>query len=565
MSLNVVSNYAANVAQRYLQKSEAVGTRSLAKLSAGTRVLGSRDDAASLSIGSKLRSDIASLKMASVNIGQGASMLQVADGGMSTVSDLLVRAKSLSTQAASDQLTAAERQMIDTEFQSTLAEINRVSRDTAFNGTKLLSGASAVTTALSSIGNATYLVDDNSGIVNIDVSGAEAGNTFALSYKAETKELTLINLTTLQNETIVLPDTTIDADGALSVFRANFSRLGVAFDIDEDFSTSTARAAINNSENLTDKGFFLRQYDATDGAGSFAAGDNEVRFSGIRVETLADFKDMAHTAKSMQLQTSSATTLEVAFFTEADGSGTNLSASTPWGALVTDVYIVNANGESVGLGATVDINGNAIDANDNLNVGDEVTVIVHNGQTNNTRKQYFKVTFQLDNVDAVKALASSTTLNAIGEFGLDFNNVFGVTGSANDTARFSFQVGSGVAAEDKLTVEIKATTTSAMGVAGAHTRNQSAAQQASAKIDTAVVNLNKQRALVGANLNRFDYAAQNLSTTIENMEAARSNLMDLDVAAEMSHFTAQQILQQAGVSMLAQANQMPQNLLRLFR
>jgi len=165
----------------------------------------------------------------------------------------------------------------------------------------------------------------------------------------------------------------------------------------------------------------------------------------------------------------------------------------------------------------------------------------------------------------VKALASSTTLNAIGELGLDFNNVFGVTGSANDTARFSFQVGSGVAAEDKLNVEIKATTTSAMGVAGVHTRNQSAAQQASAKIDTAVVNLNKQRALVGANLNRFDYAAQNLSTTIENMEAARSNLMDLDVAAEMSHFTAQQILQQAGVSMLAQANQMPQNLLRLFR
>lgn len=563
MSLNVVSNYAANVAQRYLQKSEAVGTRSLAKLSAGTRVLGSRDDAASMSIGSKLRSDIASLKMASVNIGQGASMLQVADGGMSTVSDLLVRAKSLSTQAASDQLTAAERQMIDTEFQSTLAEINRVSRDTAFNGTKLLSGASAVTSALSAITAADYLVDDGSGIVNIDVSGAEAGNTFALSYKVATKELTLLNLTTLQNETIVLPDTTIDADGALSVFRANFSRLGVAFDIDEDFSTSTARAAINNSANLTDKGFFLRQYDATDS--NFAAGDNEVRFSGIRVETLADFKDMAHTAKSMQLQTSSATTLEVAFFTEADGSGTNLSASTPWGALVTDVYIVNANGESVGLGATVDINGNAIDANDNLNVGDEVTVIVHNGQTNNTRKQYFKVTFQLDNVDAVKALASSTTLNAIGELGLDFNNVFGVTGSANDTARFSFQVGSGVAAEDKLTVEIKATTTSAMGVAGAHTRNQSAAQQASAKIDTAVVNLNKQRALVGANLNRFDYAAQNLSTTIENMEAARSNLMDLDVAAEMSHFTAQQILQQAGVSMLAQANQMPQNLLRLFR
>jgi len=559
MSLNVVSNYAANVAQRHLQKSDAEATRSLAKLSAGTRVLGARDDAASLSIGSKLRADIASLKMAAVNIGQGASMLQVADGGMSTVSDLLLRSKSLSTQAASGQLTAAERQMIDTEFQSTLSEINRVSRDTAFNGTKLLSGGTAVTSALSAIGSGTYLVDDNSGIVNIDVSGAAAGSTFALSYNETTKELTLLNLTTRDNETIVLPDTTIDADGALSVFRANFSKLGVAFDIDEDFSATTARAAINDDEDLNDKGFFLRQYDATDT--NYAAGDNEIRFSEVRIETLADFKDMGSTAKSMQLQTSSATTLEVAFFTLADGTGTNLSSGT----LVTDVYIVNANGESVGLGATQDSAGNAVDANDNLNVGDEVTVVVHNGATNNTRKEYFKVSFRLDNVDAVKALASSTTLNAIGEFGLDFNSVFGVTGSGNDTARFSFQVGSGVAAEDKLSVEIKATTTSAMGVAGSHVRNQSAAQQASARIDAAIINLNKQRAQTGANLNRFDYAAQNLSTTIENMEAARSNLMDLDVAAEMSYFTAQQILQQAGVSMLAQANQMPQNLLRLFR
>lgn len=560
MSLNVVSNYAANVAQRHLQKSDAEATRSLAKLSAGTRVLGARDDAAALSIGSKLRADIASLKMASVNIGQGASMLQVADGGMSTVADLLLRAKSLSTQAASGQLTAAERQMIDTEFQSTLSEIDRVSRDTAFNGTKLLAGATAVDGALATT-ITSYLVDDGSGIANIDVSGAPAGSMFALSYDETTKELTLHNLSTRDYETVVLPDTTIDADGALSVFRASFSKLGVAFDVDEDFSTSTARAAINNDEDLRDKGFFLRQADATDTG--YAAGDNEVRLSDIRFQTLADFKDLAAGAglKSVQLQTSNASTLELAFFDAANGTGSAIGTSV----MAADVYIVNANGESVSLGATQDISGNTVDANDNLNVGDEVTVVIHNNVTTSSRKEYFKFSFRLDNVDQVKALSSSSTLNAIGEFNVDFNSVFGVTGSTNDTSRFSFQVGSGVSAEDKLNIELKATTTSSMGVAGSHVRNQSAAQQASAKIDTAIVNLNKQRAHVGADLNRFDYAAQNLSTTIENMEAARSNLMDLDVAAEMSFFTAQQILQQAGVSMLAQANQMPQNLLRLFR
>jgi flagellin len=65
--------------------------------------------------------------------------------------------------------------------------------------------------------------------------------------------------------------------------------------------------------------------------------------------------------------------------------------------------------------------------------------------------------------------------------------------------------------------------------------------------------------------NRLDFAAQNLSTTQENTEAARSTLMDLDVASEMTAFSSKQVLVQSGVAMLAQANQMPQNLLRLLQ
>ena len=64
--------------------------------------------------------------------------------------------------------------------------------------------------------------------------------------------------------------------------------------------------------------------------------------------------------------------------------------------------------------------------------------------------------------------------------------------------------------------------------------------------------------------NRLGFASANLASTIENQEASRSTLMDLDVASEMSNFTSKQVLMQAGVSMLAQANQVPQNLMRLF-
>ena len=83
MALNIVSNYAANVATRYLAKADAAASTSLAKLSAGTRVLGAKDDAASLAIGSRLNAEVQAQKQAKVNAGQATSMLQIADGAMS--------------------------------------------------------------------------------------------------------------------------------------------------------------------------------------------------------------------------------------------------------------------------------------------------------------------------------------------------------------------------------------------------------------------------------------------------------------------------------------------------
>jgi flagellin len=84
-------------------------------------------------------------------------------------------------------------------------------------------------------------------------------------------------------------------------------------------------------------------------------------------------------------------------------------------------------------------------------------------------------------------------------------------------------------------------------------------------VSNAIDDIQTYRATIGASQNRIEFAAANIATVTENTEAARSQLMDLDVAAEMSNFVSKQILVQAGVSMLAQANQLPQNLLRLFQ
>ena len=92
-----------------------------------------------------------------------------------------------------------------------------------------------------------------------------------------------------------------------------------------------------------------------------------------------------------------------------------------------------------------------------------------------------------------------------------------------------------------------------------------AAQSTVEVVTRAIDDLQRARAAVGTSQNRLDFAGQNLASTQENTESARSTLLDLDVAAEMTAFTSKQILVQSGVAMLAQANQMPQNLLRLLQ
>ena len=118
MALNGVSNFGANMTHRNLQKSNAGLSLALAKLAAGRRVLSARDDAAAMAIGARLAAVTSGLKQAQINAGQGSSMLQVADGGMARINDVLTRMKSLAVQAGSGSLSATGRSAINLEFQA---------------------------------------------------------------------------------------------------------------------------------------------------------------------------------------------------------------------------------------------------------------------------------------------------------------------------------------------------------------------------------------------------------------------------------------------------------------
>ena len=106
--------------------------------------------------------------------------------------------------------------------------------------------------------------------------------------------------------------------------------------------------------------------------------------------------------------------------------------------------------------------------------------------------------------------------------------------------------------------------TATLGVTGS-VGTAAAAAVASGQVDVAISDVNAARANTGSLMSRFEFAGANLATQVENLDAARSTIMDVDVAEEMSKFSSANVLQQAATSMLAQANQLPQNLLRLLQ
>ena len=194
MALNVVSNYAANVAQRYLQKADAEASRSVAKLAAGTRVLSAADDAASLAIGLSLKADVVSLKQAAVNVGQAAAAIQIAEGAMSTVTDILLRMKTLAVQSASDQLASTQRTMLNSEFTELLSEVDRIAAVTNFDGQSLTTGSLSATGLKFQVGHANTANDSiEVKIDGIDSTDLSMASQVVSSYSDATTALDAIN------------------------------------------------------------------------------------------------------------------------------------------------------------------------------------------------------------------------------------------------------------------------------------------------------------------------------------------------------------------------------------
>ena len=243
MGLRINTNVQSISAQRALSNTRAAQSSNLRKLASGERVTRAGDDAAGLAISENLKSQIRSIRQAKRNSGDAISLIQTAEGGLSEISNMIIRLRELSMQSASDTVGDQERAFTEIEFQSLKEEIDRVSKSAEFNGLKVLDGTGG-------------LLEFQVGVYNdpvldrIRYDGTETDSTLAaLGLAGES----ILTKTTAQNTLQTLDNALVKVNG----IRANLGAL-------QNRLTSTINNLGINDENLSEANSRIRDVDVAE-------------------------------------------------------------------------------------------------------------------------------------------------------------------------------------------------------------------------------------------------------------------------------------------------------------
>ncbi|GAA6168603.1 flagellin [Sessilibacter corallicola] len=508
MTLTVNTNVASLNTQRNLNNSSASLNVSLQRLSTGFRINSARDDAAGLQISNRLTSQVNGLNVAARNASDGISLAQVAEGALQQSTDILQRIRDLSLQSANGSNSASERQALQEEVNQLKQELTRISDTTTFGGRRILDGT---------FGTSSFQV------------GAEANQTI---------EVTLTNASAER-----LGNYRVDSEGTVagnianSVGGSQFTAANVSvigpfgtstFDIETGDTAGDVADAVNASAQST---------------GVTASAVNRVAVSSTDISLAFDAANSVGDSVSFSIGTN-----------DGDGnSGSTDIVLTATGDDAQDLEnlrdAINADSGSNGLSAQIDESGNLIiTAKDGDNIQVTGYTEVDGDGTANNSNITFSVVLPDNSISTNNVAlsgAGSNTFESVGTVTFDSNEPFTLSG-----ANIAEITGDTIGVLQ--TVETIDVTTS------------DGAQDAIAIIDGAISAIDSQRAILGAVQNRFENTIANLNNISENVSAARSRIRDTDFAAETAELTRSQILQQAGTTILAQANQIPQAVLSLL-
>lgn len=534
MASVINTNVASLNSQRNLAASQSSLNTSIQRLSSGLRINSAKDDAAGLAISDRMNSQIKGMTQATRNANDGVSMAQTAEGALSSSGDILQRIRELAVQSSNSSNSASDRQALQTEVTQLSSELNRISNTTEFNGQKLLDGT---------MGTANFQVGANAGQL-ISMTGSNfqtntygnnniASNGVAVAATSNAVEGSFTINGALGSETI---KTTAAVAGSPMIPGGDDGAGGTLPDTPavDASKGSTAKSIASDINNQT----------AKTGVTATARTDVNVKFGGGESYqfTLASDNEKPLTISFTVGGTASNATDYASAINAINAQSANTGVTAQYDQENGGLKLTNASGENINLVNTKTAGNTTFNVN-NYKTDGNLTSDAADGTAGTTE---------------LNLAAAGNTAVANGRVAFDSENSFSVTDAAGD-ADAPATSGSGFnLAADGSSSKLKS-------VASLDITSFEGAQAAIKIADAALAKVNGQRAQYGALQSRFESAISNLSSSTENLSASRSRIVDTDFAAETAKMTRGQILQQAGTSMLAQANSLPNGVLSLLR
>lgn len=515
MAFSLVNNVGSTASQSKLQSTNNKLNSTLQRLSSGLRINKSGDDAAGLAIANSFRSDISVLSQGVRNANDGLSTLQIIDGGLNTISGLLDRAASLSSQSASGTFTG-DRGTLQQELGKVMNEIDRQAQNIG-------------------LGGATGSEEGRfNRAINVFIGGgtnaSASGNSVAVDLSNSRVDRTGLNLTNLNigqgtgnvtgaqditggltaAETLTFQS--VGASGQLTTFSVSLSAGATSSNVldtinkDANVTSAGIQASLDSNGKLVlaSANFFTVSSDTADGA-------NQTGIAGAG----SAIGDIAVTGAA------------------------NKVTKTINGGAATGTQTLSFTGEQIGFANTAkDVSFSNAVAAAGAGLIAQSTAIADsvNNDTSLRQAGVFAV--------STKADGSEVSFVSLKDFNLAVSSSVGNTAATNN-------------------IDSLQTPTAATGAT--LTGGEQGAKDALVAIKSALSSLGAVQGKVGAGQNNLEQAIDLATTQITNFQAAESAIRDADVAVEASNMARLNTLQQAGVSALAQANQSSQALLSLLR
>ncbi len=554
MAQVINTNSLSLLTQNNLNKSQSSLSSAIERLSSGLRINSAKDDAAGQAIANRFTANIKGLSQASRNANDGISVAQTTEGALSEINNNLQRVRELSVQATSGTNSQSDLDSIQNEITQRLSEIDRVSGQTQFNGVKVLASDSSMKIQVGANDGETISIDlkeitsKTLGLNGFNINGkGGVANTVA-----STADLKAAGFTT-SDDKIFTGSAGYAKASASDVLSQVANGKTVSATINNGLTTAATNNYTYNSTNKTYE-FTANGLDAAAVVGYLNPQAGDVTKASVSIGGKSQDVLIAKDGKITAADDNAALYI--------DGQG-NLTKTKAAGVSVdATLSALQTSGGATAVSSTIKIDGTNTELTLAGGTAGKINVVDAQVSTdemaNALKGTAFTTTIGTGyNVDAngnVKAGTSPASGNDIykdSENKLVDNNeaTFFVQKDgaiSNNSGKIAYKD-----ADGKITTDAKTATDKT-------TDPLKALDKALAKVDSL-------RSDLGAVQNRFDSTITNLGNTVNNLSSARSRIEDADYATEVSNMSRAQILQQAGTSVLAQANQTTQSVLSLLR